>query len=90
METIVDIDNPKNEFFFNKQGKVRMENLHQYKEFWVDYNDIWLKIESDFGGNYNYIRKLMQSMVGEVYKIRPFPIPNIFSIIAMRWERYIK
>ena len=73
METNVDKDNPKNEFFFNKQGQIRMENLHQYGLFWVGYDDIWLKIEGDFDDNYHYTKRLMQSMVGEVYKIRPFP-----------------
>ena len=59
METNVDEYNPKNEFFFNKDGKVRMENLNQYEQFWVDYDDIWLKVEADFGDNYYYARKLI-------------------------------
>ena len=73
METNVDEDNPKNEFFFNKDGKVRMENLHQHEEFWVYYKGFWVKIKADFGANYYYISKLIQSMVGEAFKIRPFP-----------------
>ena len=73
MKTNVDKKNPDNEFFFNKQGKIRMENSHHFKQLWVDYDDIWLKIDGDFEYNYHYIKKLIQSMVGEVYKIRPFP-----------------
>ena len=73
METNIDKANHNNEFFFNEEGKVRMGNLHQYEEFWVDYDDIWLKIKAGFDGNYDYISKLMQSMVVEAYKIRPFP-----------------
>ena len=76
MKTNVDKDNPKNEFFFNKEGQIRMENLHQFQRFWVDYYDIWLKIKSDFSYNHHYTKKLIQSMVGEVYKIRPFPTWN--------------
>ena len=73
METNVDEDNPKNVVFFNKEGKIRMENLRQFQRFWVDYDDIWSKIEADFDNNYHYTKKLTQSMVGEVFKIRPFP-----------------
>ena len=90
METDVDKDNPKNEFFFNKQGKVRMENLHQYGQFWVDYNDIWLKNKADFDDSYRYTKKLIQSMVGEAYKIRSFPTIHIKILVLERWERFIK
>ena len=73
MKTNVDNDNPKNEVFFNKDGKIRMENFYQHEEFWVDYNDIWSKVEGDFEVNYTYISNLIQSMVGEAFKITPFP-----------------
>ena len=90
METDVDKDNPKNELFFNKQGKVRMGNLHQYGQFWVDYNDIWLKIKAEFDGNYRYTKKLIQSVVGEAHKIRPFPTSAFSRYLDDWWERYIK
>ena len=73
MKSNVNKDNPKNEFFFNKEGQVRMENLHQYEKNWVDYDDIFSKIKTDFDDNYRYTMKLIQGMVGEAYKIRPFP-----------------
>ena len=73
METNIDDENSNNEFFFNKDDHLRMENSHQYEQFWVDYGDIWLKIEAQFNDNYHYTKKLIQSMVGEAYKIRPFP-----------------
>ena len=90
METNIDKNNPKNEFFFNKEGKVRMENLHRIQEFWVEYHDIWLKIEADFDDNYNYNSKLIQSMVGEVFKIIPFATASIYYQSQVRWERYSK
>ena len=73
METNVDKNNLQNEFFFNKNGEVRMENRQQYKEFLVDYYDIWLKIKSDFDVNHEYISKLIPSMVEDAFKIRLFP-----------------
>ena len=78
METNIDKDNPQNEFFFNKEGKVRMENIHQFKEFRVDYTDIWVKIKSYIEGNYKYTKKLIRSMVGDAFKIRPFPTIKVF------------
>ena len=90
METNIDKDNPQNEFFFNKEGKVRMENMHQYEEFWVDYDDIWLKIKTDFDINYNYTSKLIQSMVGEAFKIRPFPTESVLWYNPDWWERHSK
>ena len=90
METNVDEYNPKNEFFFNKQGKVRMENLHQIQSFCISYDDIWLKFKPDFEDNCHYIKKLIQSMVGEVFKIRPFPTKAFHSFICSWWERYSK
>ena len=90
VEINVDKDNPKNEFFFNKDGKIRMENLYQYGQFWVDYSDIWLKIKADFGDNYKYTSKLMKSMVREVFKIRPFSTVVTNGDGMFRWERYNK
>ena len=90
METNIDKNNPQNEFFFNKNGEVRMENRQQYKEFLVDYYDIWVKIESYFGGNDKYTSKLIQSMVGEAFKIRPFPTRRVRGCTRLRWERHSK
>ena len=90
METNVDEKNPKNEFFFNKEGKIRMQILYQYEQFWVDYGDIWLKIQAQFNDNYHYTKKLIQSMVGEAYKIRPFPTSLSLNLITSWWERHIK
>ena len=73
METNIDKNNPQNEFFFNKDGEVRMENRHQFEVLWADYHGIWAKIRADFDGNYKYTRKLIRSMVGDAFKIRPFP-----------------
>ena len=78
METNVDKDNSQNEFFFNKDGEVRMGNMHQHEELWVGYRSIWSKIKADFGSNYYYINKLIQSMVGDAFKMRSFPtIPGL-------------
>ena len=88
MEANLDEENPKNEFFFNEEGKVRMENSHQNQELWVDYNDIWTEIEADFENNYKYINKLIQSMVGEAHKIRSFPTNFIGNVLNHGWERY--
>ena len=90
METNVDEDNPKNVVFFNKEGIIRMENLHQLQQFWVSYDDIWLKIKADFDGNYTYISNLIQSMVGEAFKIRPFPTFLSQSFLSHWWERHSK
>ena len=90
METNVDEDNPKNEFFFNKEGQVRMENLHQYEKNWVDCDDIFSKIKADFGANYYYTSKLIQSMVGEAFKIRPFPTTKVTIFYQQRWGRHSK
>ena len=90
METNVNKNNPNNVFFCNKDGKVRMENSHQFQRFWVDCDDIWSKIGSDFDDNYYYIKKLIQSMVGEVYKTRPFLVNIKLFCDGVGWERYIK
>ena len=90
METNIDKNSLNNEFFFNKDGKVRMENYHQNKRLYVHFGDIWLKIGSDFDDSYYYINNLIQSMVGEVYKIRPFPTLPINILRPLGWERYIK
>ena len=90
METNVDKDSPNNEFFFNKEGKVRMENLHQIKRLYIHYDDIWKKIKFDFDDNYDYINKLIQSMVGVAYKIRPFPTAHVPILIDVRWGWHIK
>ena len=91
METNIDKDNPQNEFFFNKNSEVRMENMHQYETFFVDYDDIWSKIKADFDYNYHYIKKLIQSMVGEVYKIRPFPTQFVLKVNYFQgWEKHSK
>ena len=89
LEINIDEENPKNEFFFNKNGEIRMENLYQDEQFWVDYDYIWLKIKVDFDDNYKYTKKLIQSMVGEVYKIRPFPTRSVSRLSSMWWKRYI-
>ena len=90
METNVDKDNPQNEFFFNKNGEVKMENMHQYKEFLIDYGDIWVKIEPYFEDNNKYTSKLIQSMVGEAFKIRPFTSRNWSLRYLIWWERHSK
>ena len=74
MKTNVDKYNPRNEFFFNKDGEVKMENRWQYGDFYVGYCDIWIKIKTGFDVIYEYTSKLIQSMVGDVFKIRPLSL----------------
>lgn len=88
METIVDKDNYKNEIFFNKDKKIKMGNSHKYKELLVDFGDICSKIELNFKDNYEYSKKLIQSMVREVFKIRSFPTGHVNKTINEEWERY--
>ena len=90
METNVDKDNSQNEFFFNKGGKVRMENIHPFEIFWVDYHDIWKKIESNFDGNDEYTRKLIRSMVGDAFKMRSFPTYYLRNLCNLWWEMHSK
>lgn len=85
MKTNIGEEYSQNEFFFNKDGKAMMGNKHHYGHSLVDYSDIYLKDKADFDGNYEYTGKLIQSILGNVFKIT-VSSTGIYRFSLFKWH----
>ena len=58
--------------FFRKNGKVVMEQDKNFKDFYFDYDEIWLFFESFFGIEYEQIREVLRYWLEETFKLEGY------------------
>jgi len=69
---IVTSEKYPNSVFFRKDGKVVMEQDKEYKDFWVDYHEIWSFFESFFGMEYEQIQEVLRYWLEENFKLKGY------------------
>ena len=69
---IVTSEKYPNSVFFRKDGKVVMEQDKEYKDFWVDYHEIWSFFESFFGMEYQQIQEVLRYWLEENFKLKGY------------------
>lgn len=97
MENNVDENNPKNQFFYNKEGVVVMENMNHYEEYHIDYKDIWSKLSWYFFDNLGivfnrknkYLFKILNGIIKSSLRVNTFKI-KIHGLKYKPWIKYSK
>ena len=73
---IVTSEKYPNSIFFKKNGKVVMQQNKKNRNFYFDYDEIWLFFESVFGMEYEQIREVLSYWLEETLKLEDY-IPRM-------------
>jgi hypothetical protein len=64
-----DKDQPNLVFYLNDNNQDLMEYDEKTEDIWIDYNQIWSKIESLFSLNYFEVQSIMSIWLKDTYKL---------------------
>jgi hypothetical protein len=75
---------PDDSIFYRKNGQVVMEQDLKKKNFYFDYDEIWLFFESFFGMKYSEIEQLMEIWLEETLNLKGYT-PKFDSSFSLIW-----
>jgi len=86
LEVVTHPDYP-NSIFYRKNGKVVMEQDKKNKDFWFDYDEIWLFFKSFFSMEYKEWHRIMKIWLEETFKLRGYTPQGFGLRNKIGWKR---
>ena len=74
-------------FYVDLDNKVIMEYEEIKKDVWINYYQIWLRIESIFGLNYRDAQSIIKIWLKKTYNLVNVTSPIFFTFESFCWDK---